>query len=381
MTLRALCRAMSLCLLGGVLASGCGREEAPPPASPGNLTAELLDTSAVERFWEIQDRLASGVPVDDDAWDALFATPAFRWHASDEETRKRTRQRMELAFQPDRAPVEAEAARAEGYAAILWQHYLRIRDDREALAIYHAELKSSRVIEDALAIAQQALPSGIVKPQEWSTPVRLLFFGPDAFAGDDAIYLDLVQARGQDQNLAHLLAHEFHHDYYDRVGTLAPLDEDSPWYWIVHAVRQLHMEGTADRIDKQQYPIQQRRGDLPGYADEYNRYYRETPQTLAQFDAALIEIARAGEGAEIAREAWRLFHYGAHPEGFFMANTIARAQGPEALIEDLGDPFAFVRRFQSVSPVFSDDALALLARVEADTAASEQKDPPDPTAR
>ncbi len=144
--------------------------------------------------------------------------------------------------------------------------------------------------------------------------------------------------------------------------------------WILHALRQLHLEGSADRIDKGPYPIAELPG-IAGYADAYNQHYREAPETLARFNLALEALARGEGEPDAAHEAWSLFHFGAHPSGLFMAATTVDALGPEAILADLGDPFAFLRRFQSVQPVFSDEALAFLNQLESELRGATRADP------
>lgn len=329
-------------------------------------SGDLIDGSGVERYWVIQDRLMLGESVDESAWEALFATPAYQWQAGTPAVQGRIRERMQLAFQPDRGPLEAKVAAAEGYEAIRWKRHARIRDERQAFGEYYDSLEASNVIDEALAIAQQYLPPGMVDPARWTTPVRVLFFGPDAFAIEDAVVLDLIEAYDRGERLKLLLAHEFHHEYYSRMNTLPDLDEGHEHRWVLQALEQLHMEGLADRIDKGGYPLPERPGGLPGYVDDYNRHYENAPETLTQFDAALERIPGADDRGEAAQKAWKLLHFAGHVEGFFMANTVAEAQGEDALLIDLGDPFAFLRRFQSVRPTFSASTMSYLERVESE---------------
>ncbi|MHC5066246.1 MAG: DUF5700 domain-containing putative Zn-dependent protease [Planctomycetota bacterium] len=355
--------------LAAFLLAACTSTQSRP------LVAEdLLNGSAVEKFWVIQDLLAADAPVSEEAWDAMFATPGYQWQAPDTATRQRIRDRMEIAFDPDRSRIETAIAESEGFATIRWQHFARIRDERAALGRYYGMLREMELMADALALAQEHLPPGIVFEEPWKTPVHLLFFGPDAFAGDGAVYLDLLQAMDREEQLVLLLAHEFHHEFYAALSPLPQVEKDSDPYWIVHALRQLHQEGIADLIDKGPFPLTGLKGLPPEYMANFNRHYREAPQTLERFDELLRDYARAEvDRAELAGEAWGLMHYGAHPEGYYMANTIRKAQGSAALIEDVGDPFAFFRRFQTVEPLFSEETMVYLTELEAELLASSRQ--------
>jgi hypothetical protein len=64
-----------------------------------------------------------------------------------------------------------------------------------------------------------------------------------------------------------------------------------------------------------------------------------------------------------------------------MVDTVAAAQGADVLLEDLGDPFAFLRRFQAVRPTCSASSLAYLDALEADLrrrAPARDLSPPEP---
>ena len=326
----------------------------------------MLDAQAIEQYWSVQDALARGDAVDAPDWDALFETPAYRWQAGTDATRRKIRDRMKLAFQPDRRPIESALAEAEGYDVIRWEHHLRIRDERDSLGATLEALTESTLIEDAIAIARRYVPADAVEAHAVMTPIRLLFFAPDAIADDGVIYLDLVHAKDRGEGLVRLLAHEFHHEIYTRLSPFPGLDEDAEMYWVLLALTHLHMEGLADRIDKISAPLMPIPGLPTSYIEQYNEYYQAAPAALAAFDTALVELAHTENRGEAALAAWNLFHLNGHPEGFYMANTIAAAQGDAALLEDVGDPFAFVRRFQSVRPVFSDEALDVLTALEAE---------------
>lgn len=202
---------------------------------------------------------------------------------------------------------------------------MRMRDERAELEAYARSLRASTVLENALAIARDDLPPGVVDPQAVTARVHLVLFWPDAFIDDGAIFLDLIDARDRGERLELFLAHEFHHDCYALASTLPALPDDDPAHWVLLALSKLHMEGLADRIDKGGFPLQDLPGGSPGYAADCNRYDRAAPQTLARLDAALA-----------------------------------------GLLEDLGDPFAFLRRFQAVRPRFSASTLESLDALEAD---------------
>ena len=202
---------------------------------------------------------------------------------------------------------------------------MRMRDERAELEAYARSLRASTVLENALAIARDDLPPGVVDPQAVTARVHLVLFWPDAFIDDGAIFLDLIDARDRGERLELFLAHEFHHDCYALASTLPALPDDDPAHWVLLALSKLHMEGLADRIDNGGFPLQDLPGGSPGCAADCNRYDRAAPQTVARLDAALA-----------------------------------------GLLEDLGDPFAFLRRFQAVRPTFSASTLESLDALEAD---------------
>ena len=358
-----------------LLLSGCRastNDSAPNgKLEDGQALREYLDTRGLAAFWKIQDQIALGRVVPDADWKALFATPAFQWQAPDDRVRGLIRERMQLAFQPDSAPLKEVIAGAEGYAATRWKHYSRMRELRMELELFLERLEESSIMRDSLILARQYMPSGSAKGMQWRTPVRLLLFGPDAIAGKDAIYVDLIEAYDQGADFQRLLAHEFHHLLYAFDSPLPALGEEQPRYWLVLALTQLHKEGLADRIDKRRAPLEPRAGGVPNYVEDFNAYYARAQETLTAFDRMLTKCMSAEDPAQVEREAWSLLHFNGHVEGFYMANRIAEVQGAEALLEDVGDPFSFLRRFDSVQPTFSKETLAWIAACEAELRAEQ----------
>ena len=326
----------------------------------------LLDESAITSFWSIQDQLMAGESVAESSWDTLFSTAAFQWQAPNEAIRVRIRDRMLIAFDKSPIPLQEALGSAEGYDVIRWNHYRRMREGRQELGQYLLDLQGSDILESSLDQAQQHLPEGEVDLASWSTPVRLLFFAPDALTDSGVVYLDLLEAADRGEDLSLLLGHEFHHAFYQARNPHSSRPEDSKHYWINLAVTKMHMEGLADRIDKRQYPLGEIPGGQPGYEDEFNRHYANAQLTLESFDQAVARAATADpqdqQSAEL--EAWGLLHFSGHVEGFYMVNTVADALGAAVLLEDIGAPFDFIRKFQDVRPTFSPDSMRYLEDVE-----------------
>lgn len=207
-------------------------------------------------------------------------------------------------------------------------------------------------------------------PAADTIPVEFIFFDNDA-RGYNPILIDLAYARRlhQQGELDMLIAHEMHHYCRNRyLSFIAPADSipESNIIWILN---QVHAEGIADLIDKPEY------FDNPLNAKSAKRYYTylsETPVHISQMDSLLTAYAQPGSDKGRISEAiqWSAPNSG-HPMGYFMATTIEKFLGKEALLEEIGNPFHFFRQYmlainksENEYPGFSDTSMALMYSLE-----------------
>ena len=109
-----------------------------------------------------------------------------------------------------------------------------------------------------------------------------------------------------------------------------------------------------------------------GYAERFLTAVAAAPEVIAGLDSLLAaaEEAPPARRLDIGTAAAELVPMSGHPTGCFMARLIREQYGDEGLIVDVGNPFAFCRRYHDAAirsgqaPVWSDAALAQLRSLE-----------------
>jgi hypothetical protein len=248
------------------------------------------------------------------------------------------------------------------------RHYLEVRDRREELLQYAAQLATAPIIPAAAQRALTLLPFEVVSEYP---PVAFVIFANDA-RGYDPIVVDLLASLRWDYET--FLAHEFHHWYRNRLlifdfESIDPRDRDVVW-----TLNQVHGEGIADQLDKRAWALGQADppSGLEGYARRYREHLSASPGLIRTLGSLMVRYRdpgadRAALGAEI-REA---IPQSGHPTGFFMANAILQHFGQDALVSQTGNPFSFFRLHNRAAGVatsgvpFSAEAMLLLDELEA----------------
>jgi hypothetical protein len=263
---------------------------------------------------------------------------------------------------------ELESALTNERLARFLRHYLDVSQRRDELELHLEQLQTTPVVATITRRAETFLPS--VKAEE-SPRVAFVIFANDGRAYEP-IVIDLLASVSWD--IESFLAHEFHHWYRNRV-LLIDLDRvddaDANLLWTLN---QIQAEGIADLIDKRPWVLEG--ASPPQGAERYAEIYRQnleaTPELLKTLDGLLVQYSGPPETrAAIGAQFRELVPQSGHPTGFYMAALIESRLGPEALTEDVGNPFAFVRAFNEaaaragrLSLKLSDAAMAVLSDLE-----------------
>jgi len=340
-----------------------------------------LDFSGIEQFLSITALLMKEQEPSEAQWDELFATSGYRTLREHEPgySPKFFKNRFNLVFRPSlRSRLEARLEQLDQRRATSWydgmeyrvlRHYCRVRDARSELLQYCKSFRKSALYGDARRLAAGYLPAGSMKRH---AGFSFLIFAPDA-RGYSPILLDLGRVMFH-TNPAGLIAHEMHHYYIQKLWQFNASDVDEGDHRLLYALGQIYKEGIADQIDK---PALHYGG---GHAEileeessrEYHRLVENTPELLRKLDRILSDMAEHPEKRyELGRRFAASVPRSGHPTGFYMARTIIEVLGKKALVEDAGNPFAFVRKFHRAAgkkgPAcgsFSDAAMSVVKRLE-----------------
>lgn len=374
--------------LAFALPTACAHGSADRPARS---EAELV-FEGIDRFYAVADTIAAGREPSAAAWDALFAAPGYaRYLAADSARAAEFADRVRLAFDPARGDEVTDALSAlhpfNGRPLVA---VLAARERRTDIEAFRRSLATGDLIGEAVPEAARLLPEG----SDPALPVVFHIYTGDGTGLSDRIIMDLTLAEKMGREGTRLfVAHELHHGVRDGLSALRmPERSEDPRHYLLVALNQLQVEGVADRVDKMTMLSDEARARVAAdttvsgrafaaarafYEPAYAGAYAGTPSTIVRLDSLIRAAARADAAddeaalAEAAEATYRSLLLNGHPNGYFMANAIADALGERALIDDVANPFAFVRLYNRAAergddglPTFSAESMAYLIRLE-----------------
>lgn len=342
----------SLRTVCGSLVTVCGLLLLVPA---GQALAQRIDTSGLDLFWQVADRLSAGERLVEADWDALFDHPGYAVTEAAGQRRSVISHCMPAVFSPD-GDLEAALRRlpeGEGRTGLyerVCNHLQHVRLRRRELDGHFAALDAGALVGEGRSRALRYLPSH--GPEAVSPPaVYVILFEEQGFGRPDAIVVDglAVMTRSDDRN-ADFLGHELHHSY--RSALRGPLP-DGPGRGFLVALERIVSEGVASMIDKASYV---RRGETPsGFPPDFLDLVAEAPARLARIDSALVAAEPTADGfATAARVVNENSPWGGHLNGVYMAIAIEDAFGSAEVVSAQWDPLAFFTAYQRAVETLSD---------------------------
>lgn len=332
-----------------------------------------LDFSSIDAFIEIAAILLEDKDPTEEQWGALISSRGYQVLQKHERVYSQNffKKRFSLVFKPSKSEQLATALKELEQKKSKWalrhlRHYCRVKESFDSLRERVESLKNAPVIEQAKKLAAEYLPAnGITGKPE----ICFLIFDADA-RGYSPLLFDLVHL-DECKDPLRLFAHEFHHYYLNRLWKFHGGDVDPRDMEMVHMINQIYLEGLADQIDKRVAYY----GDIANFDEderalEYRRRVRETPELIKALDDLLVRIAEDPTTRwELGADFADMIPNSGHPTGYFMARTIREEMGEEALIKDIGNPFAFLRMFNESSKksggvCFTDKAMIVFEDLE-----------------
>jgi hypothetical protein len=318
-----------------------------------------IDFSGVEMFLELTALLEKDIEPSPERWEAMFSSPGYDVLVRKEFSREFFLERFRLAFMPSRKTALEKKLRDEkGFRAQFLPHYVQVKKRRPEVELQIHELKRGSFVRDAIEKAKQFLPSSV---GEGNPPISFVIFGPDA-RGYSPVVIDVLDSIDNQDAFSSFLAHELHHYYRNQLFDYAQ-EEDIVW-----VMNQIQSEGIADQInvgkwfhDEELFSSNAQKGRNKEYLETYAR----SPEIIQEMDALFRQMFREpSRRLELGDRLRDLVPLSGHTVGFYMANMIIDNLGKRALVEGLGNPFAFFTLYSKAAgqkglgtPAFSEDSL------------------------
>jgi len=327
-----------------------------------------FDFSAIEPFWKIVSVLERDEEPTDAEWDSLLLKPGYKMLLSKEMKMDWMKKYLRIAVMPSRQH-EVQTWIEKGYwDAKFPLHFWDVVKQKDSIQLFVKELKKSAIQQQALKIALDYFPADM--HVEELPPVSFIFFDKDA-RGYDPILMDAFYAleKYKTQELPYLLAHEMHHYIRNKRRVFAYPAEENTDFNLIWTFDQIHMEGIADQIDKDlMFAVSANKKRT----NRYQELLLKTPMHIRQLDRLLVAYAEDSANAkEIGVAIRKAVPMSGHPMGYFMAKTILQFESKAVLMCKIGNPFAFLQRYQEAAlksggtkPVFSEKAIALIKKLE-----------------
>lgn len=343
---------MTIARLHATLVAGCGflLLMSPAPSS-----AQTIDTSGLELFWQTADRLASGDELSAADWDVLFEHPGYAVTEAAGQRRSVITHCVPPVFSPDGDPEAAVRRLPDGDGRVglyerVCAHLQEVRLRRDALEGYFDTFDAGHLVREGRLRAARYLPEEGLE-QIPPPNVYVILFEEQGFGRPDAIVVDglTVMQRSDDRN-AEFLGHEFHHAY--RSAFRAPLP-GGPGRPLLAALNRVVSEGVASMVDK---AAQVRSGTIPpGFPPEFLKLVEDAPTRLARIDTALAHSEATANGfAAAARAVTEDSPWGGHLNGVYMAIAIEDGLGRTEVIASQRDPLSFLLAYQRAVDVLAD---------------------------
>lgn len=363
--------ASAAALLAGLLllCAGCGgesgRDAAPAPAAAVDDTGPrpiVFDTSALDAWLDLADRLAAGDDVPSEDFAALLAMPAYRAYTGQQKVKTFNPQQFEYCLRDLFSPAGRDWAEAEGRVRSrvkapgpLEQNFTYLKLRRADIA---AEIKRIAAPGAMTRIFDRA--AGFIPETAWPDTVTIAMLAglpTSSLPREGLVLLDagLALAAGA-ENLPDMLAAHFYANLQPMPGPLA-MDLDGPEA-LAATLRQLPQEAAFSWLHR--YPEIMLDSMHPTFAepDNHQLRYREFARgSLERCDQMLEPLFASdelmAERGDVLDDLLRVNNvYSA--VGYAMAEAIVGAAGEPALQACHRDAAAFLKAYQkAVEPVWS----------------------------
>ena len=351
-------------IIPALMAAGCAdkpAEEASIPSDNTGLRPIVFDTTAMDAWLDLADRLAAGEEVPTTDFAATLALPAYAAYTAQKELKTFHPLQFEYGLRDLFSPTDADWAEASGLTRNRIRTPRLLARNFEYLKLRRAEIDSAilRICSPGMMAGIFERTEGYIPAEAWpdTLEIRFMVANPGTSILDDGVLLldvGLALAAGADELPSMLAAH-----FYANLMPMAPplaKDESGPTA-LAATIRQLRQEAVTAWL--QRYPDVKLDSLHPAFAspvDQQIRYRDYAMGSLGRCDQMLtslfsdpVLLVRQGESLDDLLRINKTYP----ALGYAMAEEVVKAAGEQSLRECSRDAEAFITAYQeAVQPAW-----------------------------
>jgi len=324
-----------------------------------------IDITSIERFWNVVEYLEHDTEPPEEVWGALFFTPGYARLIDAGLDIEGFKADMTLAFMPtlsnhlDKTNLDTNQ-----------RYFLNIRDHKSLYRGYSSHLTETPILSRAIDLSRKYLPKEFV--HNYPPPEVAFVFHPMQPDYGTPIIADLVYAHQEGNLLKYQLGHYSHHYYRDKLLIFDWTDISPDEFDLCWVLNQFQAEGLASQINERYILF----GNGP-QADtdksiEWHIQLLRAPRFIPVLDSLLVEMERyPARRRELGGRLKASLPLEGHAVGYFMASVIMELFYDVGLVRQVGNPFAYVIRYNlaaknrvSKHPALSEEAEKYLRDLE-----------------
>lgn len=337
-----------------------------------------LDYSAVEQFWRIVELQEQDRNPTEQQWSTLFENRAYQELMTRERgfSRDTLTNLISLVFKPSRAE-ELQTQLKKG-AIIFLDHFAEVKRQRKELKEHIEWLKTDDLFNQIMEDIKPFLPGRAVREHPFP-PIFYVFFSKDLRYGYPVMLIDPLCSLSQKAISEYYLKLYAFNYYRNKILSYDPQDIRQKHVDLVDALDALQFGGLMDCITVKHAIYADEPARMEELAREYQVSYQSSPQIIRNIDELLRKMLHSPEDSErMGTLVLKALPHEGRPTGHYMAKAVIENLGKDCLIENCGNPFAFIRLYNQAAaghtdryPVFSPEALRVIEMLEREYA---QKD-------
>jgi len=346
------------------------------------LSAQSIDLSSVDEFFNITTRLREGKNVSEEQWRNFDSSMVYKVYVNREDKTviNTVKSSIDIAFGKDIMNMKDSILNISQeqmdnnkllmFKKLVLSNYLDINKNYDAIKEFRETYDFNALIEKS----KQRLSTFLNKPIDTTvvfSPVYFFFINADGKTKENVIYIDLnlVYKITEEQRID-FFAHEFFHNYRENF-------ENHDFNYksdLNSAIDLISNEGIADLIDKTD-GYKKYYTDMIGLPDMVElmvKLYNQADKDLERLQNSIIKYSKNEiTEDEMVDDIIDIVKINGHPIGFFMANQIVKAGYKDEMINEFYNPYKFYYLYNKAAKKnnvfqFSNEFMAYLRSITKD---------------